>query len=64
MDERFCVRPLRCEPMKISALIAELQEAQRDLGDVEVYTVRSDMGDYDPELTLVDHCDPPHLYIG
>lgn len=50
--------------MKLSVLIAELQEAQRDLGDVEVYTVRSDMGDYDPELTLVDRSDPPHLYIG
>lgn len=50
--------------MKISALIAELREAQDDLGDVEIYTVRSDMGDYDPELTLVNHSKPTFLYIG
>lgn len=38
--------------MKISELIAELQQAQQEHGDVDVWVVRSDMADYEPELTL------------
>lgn len=48
----------------ISELIAKLVEAQCELGDVEVYTVRSDMGDYDPELTVVNSQGPTFIYIG
>lgn len=47
--------------MKISELIAELQQAQKEHGDVDVFTVRSDMADYDPELTVSHH---GFLYIG
>lgn len=50
--------------MKLTTLIAELQQTLCDLGDVHVFAVRSDMGDYDPELTLVDHETPNYLYIG
>lgn len=38
--------------MTISDLILQLQQIQFEHGDLEVYTVRSDMGDYNPELAV------------
>jgi hypothetical protein len=49
--------------MKISELIAELQQAQSHLGDADIYTVRSDMADYDPELTIAGLGSNRYLYI-
>jgi len=47
--------------MTISDLILQLQQLQFEHGDIEVYTVRSDMGDYEPELTMSHR---GFLYIG
>ncbi len=49
--------------MLISQLIEKLLDLEAEHGHVDVYTVRSDLSDYDPELTLVEDNEGSFLYI-